>query len=146
MNSTDSGGVEMASVTFTVAGSLSAEAMAQAIQARGKLAVYGIRFATGKADIEPASAETLAAIGKMLQANPALKLRIEGHTDDQGQAAYNQDLSQRRAESVKAHLVQKHQVAAARLTTRGLGASTPIGRNDNEAGRAQNRRVELAAE
>jgi outer membrane protein OmpA-like peptidoglycan-associated protein len=146
MNSTDSGGVELASVTFTVGGSLSSAAMAQAIKDKGTLSVYGIRFATGQATVEPGSAEALAAIGEMLKANPSMKLRIEGHTDDQGDAAANLELSRKRAESVRTHLVEVLHVDPARLTTKGYGQTRPLGRNDNEAGRAQNRRVELVRE
>jgi OOP family OmpA-OmpF porin len=85
-------------------------------------------------------------VGKMLKTDAAMKLRIEGHTDNVGPAASNLELSRKRAESVRAWLVEKHSVEAARLTTKGLGDGAPIGRNDNDAGRAQNRRVELVAE
>lgn len=146
LNSTDSGGVELASVSFTVAGSLTAEVMASALKTQGKLAVYGVRFATGRADIEPESAAALTSIAQMLKADPAMELRIEGHTDNQGNAASNMELSLRRAESVKRHLVEKHGIDPARLGTKGLGDTMPIGRNDNDAGRAQNRRVELVRE
>jgi len=69
-------------------------------------------------------------------------LTIEGHTDSSGSDAHNLDLSQRRAESVKASLVAGG-IAADRLLTRGFGESKPVADNVTELGRAQNRRVEL---
>jgi OOP family OmpA-OmpF porin len=79
----------------------------------------------------------------MLQQQAGLRLRIEGHTDNVGKAAYNLELSKRRAESVKTYLVSKFQLDASRLTTEGFGDTRPIAKNDTDQGRAQNRRVEL---
>jgi len=78
----------------------------------------------------------------VLQADATLRLEIQGHTDNVGAPAANLKLSQDRAAAVKAYLVQGG-VAAARLTTSGLGDTKPVADNRTDAGRAENRRVEL---
>jgi outer membrane protein OmpA-like peptidoglycan-associated protein len=143
MNDTDQHGREVASVTFTVTSDVSAEDMAATLAAKGKLALYGIHFATDSAEITKESAKQLAQVGQLLIRDPGLKLTIEGHTDSTGNADHNLELSQRRAESVKTYLVDTFGIEAARLTTRGLGATVPVADNSKEAGRALNRRVEL---
>ncbi len=122
---------------------IDADAMAGELEKSGHLALYGIRFATGKAEVTPDSAKVLAEIGSLLAARPAWRLRIEGHTDDVGKAKANQELSARRAQAVKAWLVSKHGVAPARLEAQGFGDSKPVAGNEGEEGRARNRRVEL---
>jgi OOP family OmpA-OmpF porin len=89
------------------------------------------------------SYKTLAEIGQLMTDDAALRLSIEGHTDSDGEEAYNQDLSQRRAESVRAYLVSKYQVDGARLESKGFGESKPIDANTTGEGKANNRRVEL---
>jgi outer membrane protein OmpA-like peptidoglycan-associated protein len=79
----------------------------------------------------------------MLSAHPQLKLTIEGHTDNVGDAPSNQSLSERRAAAVKQYLVTMSHVDAARLTTKGYGATKPIAPNTTAEGRQENRRVEL---
>lgn len=143
LNSSDSDGVEIASVTFQVGGKLDAGTMSKMLTEQGKLALYGIQFDFNKADIKPESATVLGQVAEVLKTQPALKLLIEGHTDNVGKPAYNLELSRKRAESVKQYLVANHSIDAARLTTQGLGDTKPIAKNDTEAGRAQNRRVEL---
>jgi OOP family OmpA-OmpF porin len=108
----------------------------------GHVAVYGIQFDTGKATIQPGSASVLGEIVKLLQQNADLKLRVEGHTDNQGNAAANQTLSDKRAQAVVAWLAAKG-IAASRLTAKGFGATKPVADNGSEDGRAKNRRVEL---
>jgi len=144
MNSSDSGGVEITSVTFRVSGSLTSEAMGKAIAETGKVTLYGIQFDFNQATIKSESEPVLKEVGSLLQKQSDLKLRIQGHTDNVGKPAYNLDLSKKRAESVKTYLVQNFKVDAARLTTEGFGDTNPIAKNDTEQGRAQNRRVELA--
>jgi len=112
------------------------------INKSGHVAVYGIHFDTGKAAILPDSENTLGEIVKMLQQNGSLKLRVEGHTDNQGSAAANQGLSEKRAQAVVAWLTA-HGVPAPRLSAQGLGQSKPVSDNATEEGRAKNRRVEL---
>ena len=146
MNSSDSDGVEITSVTFRVSGSLNSEAMAKAMAETGKVTLYGIQFDFNQATIKQESEPVLKEVGSLLQPQSALKLRIQGHTDNVGKPAYNLDLSKKRAESVKAYLVQNFKVDASRLTTEGFGDTKPIAKNDTEQGRAQNRRVELARE
>jgi len=119
------------------------DALQKALGAEGKVALYGIYFDTGKAALKPESRPQLAEMAKLLQAQPALKVHIVGHTDNQGAIAGNLSLSQQRAEAVVAALVQQHQVDARRLSARGLASFAPVASNAAEAGRARNRRVEL---
>jgi len=119
-----------------------ASSLSDDINKSGHVAVYGIRFETGKAAILPDSESVLGEIVKLLQQNPDLKLRVEGHTDNQGNAAANQSLSEKRAQAVVAWLTA-HGVEAGRLTAKGLGQTKPVEDNSTEDGRAKNRRVEL---
>jgi OOP family OmpA-OmpF porin len=122
---------------------IDADYLAGEIDKSGRVAVYGINFATGKADITADSARILAEIGNLLARRPDLRLRIEGHTDNVGNAKSNLELSNKRAQSVKAWLGSKHGVKPERLETQGLGDSKPVADNKTEEGRAKNRRVEL---
>ncbi len=122
---------------------LDASQLAKALQDTGRVAVHGILFETGKATITPASAAALAPIVEVLQADAALKIEIEGHTDNVGAAAANLKLSQDRAAAVKRYLVTTGGIDAARLTTAGFGDTRPVADNGTEEGRARNRRVEL---
>ncbi|HET9984212.1 MAG TPA: OmpA family protein [Longimicrobiales bacterium] len=114
-----------------------------AIAAKGRAATHGILFDTGSERIRPESQPTLKEIGAMLTAHPALKLVIEGHTDNVGSAASNQTLSEQRAAAVKAYLVDTLHVDAARLSSKGCGDTKPAASNDTAEGRQTNRRVEL---
>ncbi len=114
-----------------------------ALEAEGRVAVQDILFDTGKATIQPASAEALQEIATLLEEHSDLDLLIEGHTDNEGGFETNMALSKERAGAVKTYLVQNHGIDAARLKTIGLGATQPAASNDTEAGRAENRRVEL---
>ena len=115
----------------------------QVLASSGRYIVRGILFDTDSDRIKPESAPAIKKIATTLQADPALKLLIEGHTDATGDAAHNLDLSKRRAEAVKAVLVGQFQVDAARLSAAGMGATKPVEPNDTPQGKAQNRRVEL---
>lgn len=108
--------------------------------------IYGIYFSFARADIRPQSARVLKEIATVLQDHPDWKLRIDGHTDGIGSAAENLELSKRRAAAVKAALVDRHGIAAARLSTDGHGEASPKDTNDTPEGRARNRRVELRRE
>jgi outer membrane protein OmpA-like peptidoglycan-associated protein len=101
-----------------------------------------ILFDTGRATIKPESEAPLGTVIELLKGDPALKLEIQGHTDNVGGKDTNQKLSRDRAESVKAYLV-KGGVVAARLTTAGFGDTQPVADNGSEDGRARNRRVVL---
>lgn len=109
----------------------------------GRVATQGILFATSSARIRPESTPTLDDIARMLREHPELRLGIEGHTDNEGEDAYNQTLSEQRAAAVKAFLVEHHKVDAGRLQTAGHGESRPAADNASPEGRQQNRRVEL---
>ena len=115
----------------------------KALNDNGSVALHNILFDTGKATLKPESAAALAPVGELLKNDAALKLEIQGHTDNVGQAAANLKLSQDRAAAVKAYLVQTFGIPAARLTTSGFGDTKPVAPNTAETGRAQNRRVEL---
>lgn len=109
----------------------------------GRVATQGIYFATNSARLRPESTPTLEAIAAMLAEHPSLRLTIEGHTDSDGEEAHNQTLSEQRAASVKAYLVEQHRIAADRLQTAGFGESRPVAENTTPEGKQQNRRVEL---
>lgn len=122
---------------------LDANALDRDILAQGKAVIYGVQFDFDKAVIKPESKPQLDEIARLLTTQPTLKLRITGHTDNQGKDAYNLDLSQRRAQAIVTALVNDYHIAADRLAASGMGANAPIASNDNEQGRAKNRRVEL---
>ena len=120
-----------------------AATMAKDISATGKVAIYGLYFDTDKAELKPESTPSLDEIGKLLKGQPDLKVYIVGHTDNVGGFDYNMGLSQRRAKSVVDHLVQTYGIAPDRLKPVGAGLIAPVASNDDEPGRAKNRRVEI---
>jgi Outer membrane protein and related peptidoglycan-associated (lipo)proteins len=120
----------------------SAEAMATELETSGRMALYGINFATNSATITPDSEKALGEIVTLLKNQPEWKITVEGHTDNVGAKAANQLLSQKRAESVVAWLAG-HGVEKARLASAGFGDTKPLEPNDSEEGKAKNRRVEL---
>jgi OmpA-OmpF porin, OOP family len=113
------------------------------LTADGQVATQGILFDTGSDRIRPESTPTLWEIADMLSRHPDLRLRIEGHTDNVGDATANQQLSERRAEAVRQYLVTSRGIDAARLTAVGKGQSEPAAANDTPEGRQNNRRVVL---
>lgn len=106
------------------------------------LVLQDVVFETGKADLKAGSAQRLQPLAQYLQANPAVKVRIDGHTDSQGTDGYNQQLSQARAEAVRTALAGMG-VAPERITAVGHGETQPVADNKIAAGRQQNRRVEV---
>ena len=120
--------------------------IAKALGADGKVDLYGFQFDTGKAVLRDGSKPTVQELGKVLQDNPSLSLEVVGHTDDVGGADANQRLSEARAAAVADALSRQHGIAAQRLKTRGVGQAVPLAANTTEAGRAQNRRVEIIAQ
>ena len=102
-----------------------------------------VQFATGKAEILPASFSLLDDVAKVFNENEQIEVvQVEGHTDSTGTAAVNRKLSQQRAESVVKYLADKG-VAKKRMVAKGFGPDKPIADNNDEAGREQNRRVEF---
>jgi OmpA-OmpF porin, OOP family len=104
--------------------------------------IHGINFAFDSADIRPESAAVLTELFNGLRADASSKVLIEGHTSSEGTDEYNLQLSDRRARAVVADLV-KRGLASQRLTAMGLGESRPLATNNDESGRALNRRVEV---
>ena len=99
-------------------------------------------FATSKADILPESNAVVAQMIALLKENPGLKVSIEGHTDNSGDAKANKGLSERRAQAVLAAL-KTAGIPAGRLSAAGWGSEKPVADNGTAEGKAQNRRVEL---
>ncbi|MEO9226726.1 MAG: OmpA family protein [Gemmatimonadaceae bacterium] len=114
-----------------------------ALSASGRVSTHGILFATGSAIIQGESTPTLTEIGQMLQQHADLKLEIDGHTDNVGNAAANQSLSEKRAGAVRQYLVATYKIDSARLTSKGFGDTRPVSPNTTPEGRQMNRRVEL---
>jgi outer membrane protein OmpA-like peptidoglycan-associated protein len=110
---------------------------------RGLLLTVGdVLFAVDRADLQPGAYPPLSRLAEYLVEHPELSVSIEGHTDSTGSAAYNLELSQARAEAVRGVLVGQG-VDPRRISVRGLGFSAPVASNATEAGRQQNRRVEV---
>ncbi|HOW30731.1 MAG TPA: OmpA family protein [Bacteroidales bacterium] len=109
----------------------------------GKLISYGIYFDSGKDVVKSESYGTLSEIAKVLSENAAVRIKITGHTDSDGNDALNLDLSKRRAASVKTELVKQFGIDAGRIETDGKGESEPISPNSTPEGKAKNRRVEF---
>lgn len=128
------------------AGAGGGQQIEQDLKQKGQAEVYGIYFDFASDKIKPESEPVLREIAGALNHNPTWKLRVEGHTDNVGGDDYNLQLSQRRAEAVKAALVSRYHITAERLTPQGFGATRPKETNDTLAGRARNRRVELVRE
>jgi outer membrane protein OmpA-like peptidoglycan-associated protein len=122
---------------------LTAAAIAAALDSAGSLTLRNILFDTAKATLKPESFKELGLVIEVMKANAALKLEVQGHTDNVGQAAANRTLSQQRAEAVRDYLIKSGGIAADRLTAVGYGDTKPAGPNTTEDGRAQNRRVEI---
>jgi outer membrane protein OmpA-like peptidoglycan-associated protein len=122
---------------------MNADQMAGGLESAGSVALYGIYFDTGKAEIKAESEAALVEIAKLMTQRPALRVFVVGHTDMVGDPAANLKLSLARAQSVVSALTGKYGVAAARLMPYGNGPYSPVASNKNEGGRGKNRRVEL---
>lgn len=105
-------------------------------------AVLHINFDTDKATLKPDGLEAVQEIIKVLNANPDLKIAINGYTDNSGEKGHNEKLSENRASAVQTEIT-KAGIASERLTSKGFGPENPIADNSTDEGRAQNRRVEL---
>ena len=111
----------------------------------GRIVLRGVNFAFDSAEIDGSSSVVLDAAADQLNECRNVSVRVEGNTDSVGTDAYNQGLSERRAESVQGHLIGRG-VSASRLTAVGFGESQPIASNETDEGRALNRRVELKSQ
>jgi outer membrane protein OmpA-like peptidoglycan-associated protein len=107
------------------------------------ITLRGIYFDYNKATIKPESHPALADAAKILQENPGIKVEIQGHTDSDGSESYNQQLSERRAQSVVTYLIQNFAIDPTRLTAKGYGEMNPVASNSTPEGKALNRRVEF---
>ncbi|MGA9977102.1 MAG: OmpA family protein [Candidatus Sulfotelmatobacter sp.] len=111
--------------------------------ARGLIAnMSDVLFRSGSVELLPAARERLAKVSGIVLAYPSLHVSIEGHTDSVGSDEYNQDLSERRAQSVRDYFVRGG-IPAGAVDARGFGKAEPVASNETAEGRQQNRRVEL---
>jgi outer membrane protein OmpA-like peptidoglycan-associated protein len=119
------------------------EALPTRDSSRGLIAeIGGVQFATGTADANASARESLSKFSGIVASYPELRFNVEGHTDSMGSAAMNQELSLKRATTVRDYLIAQG-VPAAKIDVAGLGLSAPIGDNTTTDGRARNRRVEI---
>jgi outer membrane protein OmpA-like peptidoglycan-associated protein len=109
----------------------------------GKWMTHGILFDVASDKIKPESAGALKEIADILKESGAVKVKIIGHTDSDGDEAKNLDLSRRRAAAVREALAKSFGIDAGRMQTDGFGESKPIRENTTKEGKAQNRRVEF---
>ncbi len=101
-----------------------------------------VLFATGKSDLLPIAREKLTEVARVVKEQGFKEITVEGHTDSRGNAAKNEELSYRRADSVRQHLIAQG-IPAEKIKAVGLGSSRPVADNDSPEGRANNRRVEI---
>lgn len=124
---------------------VTAEALRRGIAADGRVVLEGLYFDHDKATLKPESKPALGVIAGYLKAEPTLDVYIVGHTDGDGTFDYNLGLSRDRAKAVVDALVKDHAIAAKRLAAHGVGPLSPSKANGSDAGKAQNRRVEMVA-
>jgi OOP family OmpA-OmpF porin len=105
-----------------------------------------VKFAFDKSTIKDAFNSDIDDLSQVMKDYPELNVVVEGHTDSIGSDAYNDKLSQERADAVKQYMVEKNGINANRIKAVGFGEKQPIASNDTEEGRAQNRRVEAAVD
>lgn len=117
-------------------------ALQRELEKTGRIRIPGIYFDVASARLREESVHALEQVLTLMKRHPAARYRIEGHTDSQGAADYNQRLSVERADSVVDWLVG-HGIDADRLVARGYGETRPVANNATAAGRALNRRVEI---
>jgi len=116
--------------------------MDRALESGETLSFANIYFDSGSAVLQTSSYEILNEITQLLRNNSGVNVEIVGHTDSDGSSSYNRDLSERRAASVRTYLVQQG-ISSSRLSTLGMGESSPVASNDTPQGKAQNRRIEF---
>lgn len=111
--------------------------------ARDEVIRLPVNFDFDSANIRPESLSIVETIADALRASPDLEIEVQGHTDDVGTPAYNQELSERRANEVRRILIETYGIAGHRITALGLGMSLPVDPRTTEEARAKNRRVEI---
>jgi outer membrane protein OmpA-like peptidoglycan-associated protein len=120
------------------------EALAKALETGGRARIYGIHFEVASASIQPQSEATIREIAGVLRSHASWRMRVEGYTDSDGGVGYNRTLSVARARAVVSDLQHRFGIAAPRLAAAGFGETRPVASNATSAGKALNRRVELA--
>ena len=120
-----------------------AKAIGDSLKRDGKIALYGLLFDTGKANIKTESNATLEEMAKSLKNDTSIKVFIVGHTDNQGNVDANVNLSLQRAQAVVDALSKRYGIEPDRLQARGVANFSPVANNLDENGRAKNRRVEM---
>jgi len=119
------------------------EEITEGIIEKGRIALYGIYFDFDSDVLKEDSGPAIEAIATALKNDSSLVVYVVGHTDNQGEYAYNLDLSNRRATAVVKNLTDEHDIAKTRLFPVGVGPVAPVTSNRTEEGQALNRRVEL---
>lgn len=130
-------------IAMRVADAGSASELARQLDRACHVPLYGIHFDFNKATLRADSDPALQQVLNLLQSAPSLSIEVQGHTDAIGNDAANQKLSEARAGAVRQWLTA-HGVTATRLSAKGYGKTHPVASNDNDEGRARNRRVEIA--
>jgi len=125
---------------------LDAAALGKGLDQLGYVIVEGIYFDTDKATLQDQSATALQEVSALLNARPDLKVYVVGHTDSQGSFAHNQALSHNRARAVVQELAENYGVNRDRMEGHGVGPLAPQANNNNDNGRAKNRRVVLVVQ
>ncbi|MGJ8597156.1 OmpA family protein [Sulfitobacter sp.] len=111
-----------------------------------EIVLPGMNFATNKYAITRDGMKRVAIVAQVMKRMPAICVEVHGHTDDQGTRAKNQLLSENRAKSFRSALIEHHNIAPDRITTKGFGEDRPIATNANDEGRYANRRIVIVNE
>lgn len=135
-------GNEVRHVSFEVENDIDAQSIKNTLDLKGRVSLYGIYFDLDKATLKDSSFPLLEQLTLMLKQNNQLAISIEGHTDSQGDQAYNQKLSENRATAVMNYLIEKG-IKRAQLKAVGFGEESPVESNESPLGRALNRRVDI---
>jgi OOP family OmpA-OmpF porin len=135
--------IEVVEVTEMETGLVTAKAIADGLMLDGRVVLDGVLFDTDKAVLKPESKPALDVIADFLTENKDLAVFIVGHTDGTGGFDHNLSLSKNRAEAVVKALVKDYGIKADRIASHGVGPLSPQKTNQSEAGRSQNRRVEM---
>jgi len=107
------------------------------------LRLVGLSFESGQSALRPGNFDLLAKVEKAIDVFPRSELIVEGHTDSYGGDEANQELSQKRAESVQQYMINAMRIPSYRLIAVGYGETNPVANNETEAGRAKNRRIDI---